>query len=182
MCTAFSTWQRINNLIRDPLVVKNEMRDALVHLRFCVELYREQMCHGRYFLHEHPAYATSRQDNAMREFVGEHGVETAVCDQCQCGCKSFDGSPMKTPTQFLTNAPELAKRLRSRCSGREGMCSRPGGGEHAQCRGKAARKVAVYDFKLCKAILVGFRDQLRADGLYKDGLVVLLRIVGKSPS
>ena len=66
MCTAFSTWQRINNLIRDPMVVKNEMRDALVHLRFCVDLYREQMRHGRYFLHEHPAYATSWQDTAMR--------------------------------------------------------------------------------------------------------------------
>ena len=78
MCTAFSTWQRINNLIRDPMVVKNEMRDALVHLRFCVDLYREQMRHGRYFLHEHPAYATSWQDGAMRELMGEHGVETGV--------------------------------------------------------------------------------------------------------
>ena len=28
MCTAFSTWQRISNLIRDPLVVQNEMRCA----------------------------------------------------------------------------------------------------------------------------------------------------------
>ena len=76
MCTAFSTWQRINNLIRDPQVVQREMRDALVHLRFCVELRREQMRHGRYFLHEHPAYATSWQDDTMRELMGEHGVET----------------------------------------------------------------------------------------------------------
>ena len=181
MCTAFSTWQRINNLIRDPMVVKNEMRDALVHLRFCVELYREQMRHGRYFLHEHPAYATSWQDDAMRELMGEIGVETAVCDQCQYGCKSFDGSPVKKPTQFLTNAPELAKRLRVRCNGRNGMCSPPGGGEHAQCRGKVARKAAVYDFKLCKAILIGFRDQLRADGLYKDGFVGIIEDRGEKP-
>ena len=33
---------------------------------------------------------------------------------------------------------------------------------------------AMYHVKLCKAILVGFRDQLRADGTYKDGLVGLM--------
>ena len=33
---------------------------------------------------------------------------------------------------------------------------------------------AMYDFKLCRAILVGFRDQLRCDGLYKDGFVGMM--------
>ena len=33
---------------------------------------------------------------------------------------------------------------------------------------------AVYHFKLCRAILVGFRDQLRKDGTYVDGFVGLL--------
>ena len=42
------------------------------------------------------------------------------------------------------------------------------------CRGKAARLAAVYDFKLCRAILVGIRDQLRRDGLYEDGFVGLM--------
>ena len=37
-----------------------------------------------------------------------------------------------------------------------------------------ARKAAVYDFKLCRAILAGFRDQLRHDGLYKDGFMGLM--------
>ena len=32
----------------------------------------------------------------------------------------------------------------------------------------------MYDFKLCRAILVGFRDQLRKDGLYQDGFVGLM--------
>merc|ERR1712091_623057 len=82
--------------------------------------------------------------------------------------------PVKKPTTFLTNAPELAKRLRTRCGGRGGNCSRPGGGVHAQCRGKTARLAAVYDFKLCRAILVGFRDQLRSDGLFEDGFVGLM--------
>ena len=53
MCTAFSTWQRINNMIRDKYVVECERKRAVMHLEFCIELYREQMKHGRYFAHEH---------------------------------------------------------------------------------------------------------------------------------
>ena len=32
----------------------------------------------------------------------------------------------------------------------------------------------MYHFKLCRAILVGFRDQLRRDGTYSDGFVGML--------
>ena len=42
------------------------------------------------------------------------------------------------------------------------------------CRGRDAKKASVYHFKLCRAILVGFRDQLKADGLYKDGFIGIL--------
>ena len=62
MCTAFSTWQRINDKIRSPVTVAAERKRAIEHLAFCVDLYREQMRHGRYFLHEHPAYASSWQE------------------------------------------------------------------------------------------------------------------------
>ena len=62
MCTAFSTWQRINNLIRDPVTVAAEKKRAIQHLEFCIELYREQIRGGRYFVHEHPAYASSWQE------------------------------------------------------------------------------------------------------------------------
>ena len=41
------------------VVVAAEKRRAVVHLDSCVELYREQMRLGRYFIHEHPAYTTS---------------------------------------------------------------------------------------------------------------------------
>ena len=88
----------------------------------------------------------------MCGLMGEQGVETATCDQCMYGCKSTEGLPVKEPTTFLTNAPELAKRLRTRCNGRGGSCWRPGGGVHAQCRGKTARLSAVYDFEVCHAI------------------------------
>ena len=174
MCTAFSTWQRINNLIRDPVTVRAEKRRAVQHLEFCVSLYREQMKHGRYFLHEHPAHASSWQEDIVKGLLAEEEVVTATCDQCLYGSEAPDGSPIKKPTTFMTNATELAGELGQRCQGRGGECSRRKGGSHAQCRGKVARMAAVYDFKLCRAILVGFRKQLQKDGLCKDGFTGML--------
>ena len=51
MCTAFSSWQRLNALKRDPEVVRREYIKAMVHMQFVCELYRVQMDSGRYFLH-----------------------------------------------------------------------------------------------------------------------------------
>ena len=42
MCTAFSTGRHINDRIRDEKVVAKEKERALMHLSFCVDLYREQ--------------------------------------------------------------------------------------------------------------------------------------------
>ena len=33
----------------------------------------------------------------------------------------------------------------------------------------------MYHFKLCKASLIAFRDQLKADGTYKEGFVGLMQ-------
>ena len=81
---------------------------------------------------------------------------------------------MKKPTGFMTNAPERGKELAMRCSWGNGECSRPEGGIHAQCRGKTAIMAAMYHFKLCRAILVGFRNQLKHDGKCKDGFIGML--------
>ena len=59
MCTAWSTWQRLNNVRRDPAVVKREVTRARVHLDFVMSLYREQVEVGRLFIHEHPEHASS---------------------------------------------------------------------------------------------------------------------------
>ena len=174
MCTAFSTWQRINNTIRCPVTVAAEKRRAVEHLAFCMELYQEQMRHGRYFLHEHPAYASSWQEEVVQEIADMKGVVTATCDQCLYGCETQVKDPIKKPTTFMTNSEEIAQQLSRRCSGRGGECSRPQGGRHAQCRGKVARMAALYHFKLCRAILVGFRNQLKKDGMCQEGYVGML--------
>ena len=74
MCTALFTRHCINNKIRDPTIVANELKRAREHLKFVVELYREQIRGGWYFLHEHPAYATSWQTDEIEKLLGEKGV------------------------------------------------------------------------------------------------------------
>ena len=145
-----------------------------MHLEFCVLLYRGQLKNGRYLLHEHPAHASSWQTDVMEKFMREPGVMRVTCDQCIYGCEAEDNSPVKKPTSFSTNAPELGRELSTRGRGRVGLCSRPEGGVHTQCRGKTARLAAMYHLKLCRAILVGFRRQLKFDGVCKDGFVGML--------
>ena len=139
-----------------------------------MELYRLQAAGGRYFLHEHPAYASSWQTDVMESIMKDDGVIKVTCDQCMYGFADDGGAPVKKPTSFMTNAPELARELNARCNGRGGLCGRPEGGTHAQCRGRTARMAAIDHFKLCRAILVGFRNQLKVDGVCRDGFIGLL--------
>jgi len=78
------------------------------------------------------------------------------------------GSPILKPTGFMTNSDQLAAALSRRCQGTRGQCSRPTGGVHRLCSGKHARAAQKYPPGLCRAVLRGVRDQLRADNLLKD--------------
>ncbi len=57
-CTMYSTWGYINATRQDAEARRRAMLKADVHMRFVMELYGEQVKDGRYFLHEHPAWAT----------------------------------------------------------------------------------------------------------------------------
>ena len=60
MCTAFSTWQKQNYAkSNDRPAMQRAFKDASAHVEFVAELYRDQMAGQRYFLHEHPRYASS---------------------------------------------------------------------------------------------------------------------------
>ena len=68
----------------------------------------------------------------------------------------------------MSNAPLLLERLRRRCRGRGGECSRRRGGRHVTCEGRVARDAAKYSDDLCKAMLRGMYDQMRASGVVHD--------------
>ena len=60
MCRAFCLWQYLNQInSKDKDAMRKAYLEAVEHMRFVVRLYREQLDNGRYFLHEHPANATS---------------------------------------------------------------------------------------------------------------------------
>ena len=174
MCRRYSSWQALNDWHRDPAQVRREQVAADVHLRFVTELYTDQVNGGRYFLHEHPAWATSWDVPCIRHVAGMPGVDQVVGDQCQYDKTTPSGNPMKKPTRWMSNAPMLLRALGKRCRGLHGRCSRPGGGTHEACSGKIARWAAVYPFELCRAILTGCRDQLRDDERYTVGLVGIM--------
>ena len=78
MCKAFSSLQALNQGKRDPEVVRREMVEAEMHLRFSCELYELQLKRGDYFVHEHPASATSWRCECMRRIMAIPGVIATV--------------------------------------------------------------------------------------------------------
>eukprot|EP00972_Heterocapsa_arctica_P110183 16223057-Heterocapsa_arctica.AAC.1 len=58
---------------------------ARVHLHVCFELYNMQLSEGRYFLHEHPATATSWSDPKVVAFMKKAGVASTIMHACQYG-------------------------------------------------------------------------------------------------
>ena len=174
MCTAFSTWQRLNaSRTRDPAAMERARQGAILHLNFVAELYAEQLEGGRYFLHEHPLHASSWEIPSIARIMAMPNVQRVHGDQCQFGAEiqsgPDQGSPIKKPSGFMTNSPAIAAALDIQCQGQGGACSRPRGGRHGQCSGRHAKDAAIYPRELCRAVLRGIRNQMRADHLLKDG-------------
>ena len=171
MCAAFSSWQHVNNKVRDPAVVEQEITAGRLHLAFCCRLYAQQVERGCYFLHEHPDGATSWVEPCIQKVLRLRGVARTSGDQCQLGQETDDGRPVRKRTGFMSNSPEILRQLERRCTGTSGMCSRPAGGAHAHCRGKIARRAAIYANERCEAILTGAQRQMRLDGYAREGEV-----------
>ena len=80
-----------------------------MHLKFCMDIYMHQIKHGRYFIHEHPAFATSWDEPCVKQVLRQDGVDRIVCDQCQHGAQDESGNPIRKPTAFMSNAEEKHK-------------------------------------------------------------------------
>ena len=174
MCTAFSTWQYLNwTRSRRPADMEKAYVQACVHMEFVAQLYLDQLAEDRYFLHEHPKFATSWELECMRRLRLIPGVSVVRADQCQYGAEAprgpHKGSPVLKPTGFMSNSPEVLRELSRRCTGTNMQCSRPGGGKHTPCAGSICKDMAKYPRELCRAVLRGITAQLRADGRLQPG-------------
>ena len=92
MCRQFSTWQALNNSKNpDKEETERAYAEAVEHLKFVTSLYMEQIEGGRYFLYEHPQFATSWAVEAMEELKKVPGVQISFGDQCQYGAEVRSG-------------------------------------------------------------------------------------------
>ena len=81
VCAPWCTWQFLNDIKYDRGdMARRERARALVHLQFMVELYREQLDNGRYFLHEHPEWATSWTLPLMKDLLDDPRVARTRAD------------------------------------------------------------------------------------------------------
>ena len=119
MCTVFSQIQAIIAARRDPQVAARERVRAMVHFRFVCQLYQMQINAGRYFLHEHPAGATSWKEECVENVWRQPSVERIVNDQCQFG-QQYDDEPVMKPTGWMSNS------LHSYSRSIEGVLAREG--------------------------------------------------------
>ncbi len=177
MCTAFCTWQRLNAQKCDSRKMQDKLDQAREHLKFVVQLCREQVEGNRYFLYEHPKFASSWTEPCIKDLMSVEGVELIHADQCQHGAEVVTGimrgMPIKKATGFLSNAPRLLECLRRRCQGTGGACSRRKGGRHVTCEGRIARDAARYSKTLCKAIIKGMIKEMHYTGIARPGEVGL---------
>ncbi len=76
MCTHFCTWQALNYAKSEDKDRMDRARTAAeVHINFVASLYEEQMDAGKYFLHEHPMWATSWAMPRMRAVLERAEVQ-----------------------------------------------------------------------------------------------------------
>ena len=74
MCTAFSVIQAIIKAQRDPAIVERELVAGRLHLAWCCQLYRKHISRGAFYLHEHPAGATSWTEWCLLQLLAMSGV------------------------------------------------------------------------------------------------------------
>ena len=121
MCRAFSNLQTMNFGRMDRAKVQELLAHGIMHLRFCISLYREQMRGGRYFLHEHPDFAKSWGLAEMVQLLQRPDVIRTSGDMCAHGMKATDAAGeglVLKPTGWATNSPYIAAEVSARCSSR----------------------------------------------------------------
>ena len=86
MCTWFSLLQGWNRRRQPEAVWQEGFQKAVAHMKFVFELYEFQVQGGRYFLHEHPAQATSWKLPEVVSFCARYPHLYAVTGaMCQYG-------------------------------------------------------------------------------------------------
>ena len=155
-CTMYSILQNGNRGRFTKSEWDDKLAEAKVHIDFSLKLFEIQRRMGNYFLFEHPKSASSWKLKEVEALMKKQGVIEVIANMCQFGMttkyKGEEGLVSK-PTRFLTNSPEVAKRLNRRCSEE---CKQK---KHLAIWGTRAREAQRYPPSLCKAVVDGVRAE-----------------------
>ena len=166
MCGPFSILQAMNDT--NSHAYNQQLRKAMRHLRFCLELYRYQVRMGRKFLHEHPATAKSWKLPMVQELLKMEGVSVELGDQCVFGQTIINEDKkvalaMK-PTNWMGNDKFILTAVGRKCPNRSCPKDSPVH-VHQTLIGGRAKATESYPERLCIAILKALRLSMRAAGL-----------------
>ena len=152
-CTVFSPMQNINQKHHIGEAWEKKKREGLELLYFAIQCYWDQIERGMFFLHEHPATASSWVMDVVKELEAHPGVHVVTSDMCRWGMKVRDEIPedqgqpylVKKPTKWMTNCKPLAEMLSLRCDGTHSHVRLEGG--------TLTKRAASYPISLVRDIL-----------------------------
>ena len=128
--------------------VKERLTDAMVHVKFCLEMCLEQHVNGRLFIFEHPAEASSWGMKAMQQMKALDGVRVVKFDFCMLGMKTTDDNGKEAAarkrTKVMTNSNSVAVLLQ------EAQCRSEH--VHQHLLGNRAGPCQEYTDEFCKLI------------------------------
>ena len=172
VCSAFCAEQNVSDRKRTAEEKRKTKTRARAHLQFTMDLYKMQIEGRRYFLHEHPAYVSSWDEDGARRIMGMKGAETVFVHQTQFKRQAErTGNSLKKPTKYVPNAKRILEELERLYPRRRlGRCSAP----------------VTYPLEICKAILRELQAQMEEDGSKEMGemgpLDAGIRIVARGSS
>ena len=152
-CRGFSQMMNVNWERMNAEDVERLRTACMAMLQFCVRVADYQLSHGRRFLLEQPAGASSWDTHAVKWLRSQEGVHLLSFDQCRFGLNPSGRGLSRKRTSFLGNHYGIYDEF-------FGMdCS--GDHEHVQLEGGLTHKARIWPPPLVEAVVRGIRKEER---------------------
>ena len=118
-CTAFSPMQNINQKHHIGEAWEKRRQEGMDLLIFATQCYWDQIERRMFFLHEHPATASSWNVDEVLELAAHPGVYVVTGDMCRWGMRVRDEIPedqgqpylVKKPTKWMTKSSSSSHQI-----------------------------------------------------------------------
>jgi hypothetical protein len=144
-------WYTDSDLPRKDLEAwARKVQDHTAFFDFALEIASLQHTESRYFVLEHPAYATSWGLPQCARVRSLPGIEVAFFHQCMFGAVTkVTHTPILKPTKLMTNCPQVVRHFDGKFCDHTHDHQRVHGTEGGETRAAFA---AIYPFALCEAL------------------------------